>query len=128
MNFAVTRDFVRERFAYYAAQNLALGVPDSEYLPKVRQFLEHRPAIIRAHAAHWLGTGPMLRLQVWSGGRSFTVDGHAVESGWEGYYFPGMSVRVSATRAGDTRRSALACQRSASSGSEVAYPDGSRHG
>jgi len=99
MNFAVTRDFVRDRFAFYAAESLALGVPDSEYLPKVRQFLEHRPAIIRAHAARWLGTPPMARLQVRSGGRPFTVDSHAVESGWEGYYFPGMSVRVSGTGA-----------------------------
>ncbi len=120
MNFAVTRDFVRERFAYYAAQNLALGVPDSEYLPRVRQFLEHRPAIIRAHAAHWLGTEPMLRLQVWSGGRSFTVDSHAVESGWEGYYFPGMSVRVSATRAGDIRPVHWRVNGQLVSGSEVA--------
>ena len=99
MNFAVTRDFVRERFAYYAARSLALGVPDSDYLPHVRTFLEQRPASVRAHAARWLGTPPMVRLQVWSGGRPFTVDGHAVESGWEGYYFPGMAVRVSASGA-----------------------------
>ena len=103
MNFVVTRDFVRERFAYYAAQSLALGVPDSEYVPKVRQFLERRPAIIRAQAARWLGTGPMLRVQVWSGGRAITVNGHAVESGWEGYYFPGMQVRVQATGSDSAR-------------------------
>jgi len=102
MNFAVTRDFVRERFAYYAAESLRLGVPDSEYLPHVRQFLEDRPAIIRAQAAHWLGTGPMLRLEVWSGGRPISVNGHTVESGWEGYYFPGMAVRVEATKPDDT--------------------------
>jgi hypothetical protein len=44
----------------------------------------------------------MVRLQVWSGGRPFTVDGHAVESGWEGYYFPGMVVRIAPTGKSDT--------------------------
>jgi hypothetical protein len=91
MNHVLTPEFLRERYNYYADLATTLGVPDTEYLPRLERFLEQRPAVLRPMAAKYLHTGPMVQLRVTS---PSIVNGHHVEAGWTGYYFPGMSVHV----------------------------------
>ena len=93
MNHAITPAFLRERYQHYADTAVALGVPDLAYLKPLKAFLDARPAIVRAQAEQRLGTGPSLRFRV-SGSQPVLIDGHRVEPGWEGYYFPGMEVGV----------------------------------
>jgi hypothetical protein len=90
-NHILTPEFLRERYDHYANLAVRLGVPETEYLPAVKSFLEERPAVLRMMAAKYLQTGPMVQLRVASAAR---VNGHQVQAGWVGYYFPGMTVRV----------------------------------
>jgi hypothetical protein len=62
-----------------------------------------RPAILRRHAESYLGTGESVRLTVSGKGSAVTIDGRPAEPGWSGYYFPGMTARLS-VRAGEAAR------------------------
>jgi hypothetical protein len=97
MNHALTPSFLQERYQHYAtlARTLGLTGADLEYLPLLQGFLEARPAIVRSQAERWLRTGPSVRVQYTGAGTSIEIDGHRVEPGWEGYYFPGMDVALS---------------------------------
>ena len=50
-------------------------MPDTEYLPAVKSFLDQRPAVLRTMAAQYLQTGPMVQLRMTSPG---AVNGHQV--------------------------------------------------
>ena len=99
MNHILTPEFVRAKYDYYADLAVKLRVRDTDYLPAVKNFLDHRPAVLRTMAAQYLQTGPMVQLRMTVPG---AVNGHQVGAGWTGYYFPGMTVQVqtaSGTRA-----------------------------
>ena len=91
MNHVLTPEFVRAKYEYYAELAVKLGVPDTDYLPEVKRFLDERPTVLRTMAAQYLQTGPMVQLRMTAPG---TVNGHQVDAGWTGYYFPGMTVQV----------------------------------
>jgi hypothetical protein len=97
MNHALTPAFLQERYQHYAtlARTLGLTGPDLEYMPLLKQFLEARPAIVRAQAERWLRTGPSVRVRFAGPAGDIELDGHRVQPGWEGYYFPEMDVRLS---------------------------------
>jgi CotH kinase protein len=92
MNHVLTPEFVRAKYEYYAELAVKLGVPDTDYLPAVKRFLDERPAVLRTMAAQYLQTGPMVQLRMTAPG---TINGHQVDAGWTGYYFPGMTVQMS---------------------------------
>jgi hypothetical protein len=87
----LTPEFVRAKYDYYADLARKLGVRDTDYLPEVKRFLDQRPVVLRTMAGQYLQTGPMVQLRMTAPG---TVNGHQVDAGWTGYYFPGMRVRV----------------------------------
>jgi CotH protein len=91
MNHVLTPEFVRAKYDYYADLARKLGVRDTDYLPEVKRFLDQRPVVLRTMAGQYLQTGPMVQLRMTAPG---TVNGHQVDAGWTGYYFPGMRVRV----------------------------------
>ncbi len=91
MNHVLTPEFVRAKYEYYAELAVKLGVPETDYLAEVKRFLDERPTVLRAMAAQYLQTGPMVQLRMTAPG---TVNGHQVDAGWTGYYFPGMTVQV----------------------------------
>lgn len=95
MNHRIPPRFLRERFEHYRAIALRYGVADQRYLPRLEEFIERRPAAVRRHAEQWLNTPPSVRLRLSGGGPAVLVDGWPTEPGYEGYYFPGMSVRLS---------------------------------
>jgi hypothetical protein len=69
-------------------------VTDTDYLPAVKS--DQRPAVLRTMAAQYLQIAPMVQLRMTAPG---TVNGHQVDAGWTGYYFPGMIVRVESASA-----------------------------
>lgn len=103
MNHNLTPAFLDERFDYYAQLASDLGVDDLSYLRPLKQFLKARPAALRAIAERRLNTPPSVKVTIGGSGGTVTVDGHLVSQGWEGYYFPGMRVRVSVPDAGRAR-------------------------
>jgi hypothetical protein len=108
MNHRLTPAFLRERYDHYAELAVELGVPDLEYLKPLKEFLEVRPAVVRAHAERWLQTGPSVRVRYVGRGAPIEIDGHEIRPGWQGYYFPGMEISV---RVPDEHRGAFAAWR-----------------
>jgi CotH kinase protein len=94
MNHVLTPAFLDERYEFYAEKALVLWVRDMDYLPRLRRYFAKRPAILRAQAEHYLGTGPSVVVRLARSGRPVTLDGHRVLPGWQGYYFPGMTVHL----------------------------------
>ena len=76
MNHRLTPAFLRERYDHYAELAVELGVPDLEYLKPLKEFLEVRPAVVRAHAERWLQTGPSVRVRYIGRGAPIEIDGH----------------------------------------------------
>jgi hypothetical protein len=92
MNHQITPAFLEERFDHYERLGAELGVRDRQYLSPLKRFLQARPAVVRRLAEKWLNTPPSVRVHVTGG--PVLVGSHAVDSGWEGYFFPGMRVQV----------------------------------
>jgi hypothetical protein len=95
MNHRITPAFLDERFDYYARLARELGVDDLSYLTPLKRFLQARPAVVRAFAEQRLHSPPSVRVRLAGPGGSVLIDGRAVAAGWEGYYFPGMRLRLS---------------------------------
>jgi hypothetical protein len=94
MNHALTPAFLNERYEHYATLARTLGVRDLEYLQPLKEFLAARPAVVRSQAERWLQTGPSVRVRFASAGGDVEIDGRRVRPGWEGYYFPGMTIAL----------------------------------
>lgn len=92
MNHRVTPQFLRERFEHYRWIALQYGITDVRYQRRVQTYLEQRPAYLRQLAEQWLNTPPSVRWRLVGG--AALIDGHPVASGFEGYYFPGMTVSL----------------------------------
>ncbi|MBK5298349.1 MAG: CotH kinase family protein [Vicinamibacteria bacterium] len=94
MNHALTPEFLDQRFRYYRDLGQTLGLENRADLPLIEQFLRERPAIVRTHAERWLGTPPSVPVAVVGDRGALEVDGHVVQPGWTGHYFPGMTVSI----------------------------------
>jgi hypothetical protein len=94
MNHRITPAFLDERFEHYARIGSELGVQDLAYLSPLKRFLQTRPQVVRTLAEKWLNTPPSVRVRIGGHGGQVMIDDHVVGSGWEGYYFPGMRVRL----------------------------------
>jgi hypothetical protein len=94
MNHRITPAFLDERFEHYARIASELGVRDLAYLSPLKRFLQARPVTARKLAEKWLNTPPSVRVHIAGTGGPMLVDGNTVASGWDGYYFPGMRVRL----------------------------------
>jgi hypothetical protein len=103
MNHSLTPVFLSERYDHYAALARDLGIEDLAYLTPLKQFLKARPAAVRAIAERRLNTPPSVKVTIAGSAGTVMVDGHLVSPGWEGYYFPGMRVRVSVPDTGRAR-------------------------
>ena len=99
MNHRLTPEFLDERFAYYEEFGRAWG-ESREYLTTLRDYLTHRPAVLRAHAEQYTNTLPSLAVVVVadSPGR-LVIDGQPVGSAFEGLYFPGTTLVIAVTDA-----------------------------
>ena len=95
MNHRLTREFLDERFAYYARMAQPFDVQGREYLETLQAFLTHRPAVLREQAEQYLNTRPSRSVTVRPGGPGrVLVDGHPIRAGFDGRYFPDARVRV----------------------------------
>ncbi len=91
MNHQITPAFLAERFEHYERLGAELGVRDRRYLDPLKRFLQARPAVVRKLAEKWLNTPPSVRVHIADG--PVLVGNHAVDAGWEGFFFPGMRVK-----------------------------------
>lgn len=105
MNHRVTPALLRARFEHYRQIALRYGIEDVRYLERLEAFIDARPAVVRALAEQWLNTPPSVRCRIGGSGTGVLLDGHPVQPGFEGYYFPGMTLEIGVDPA---RRPALA--------------------
>ena len=106
MNHRLTQDFLTERFEYYRHIAHRYGVEHLKYLDTLRDFLTYRPAELRRLAEEHLNTPPSVRFRIVAPRDvELRVNGTAVRSGFEGYYFPNMSVEVAVAESSRSRLS-----------------------
>jgi formylglycine-generating enzyme required for sulfatase activity len=95
MNHRVTAAFLEERYRHYETVGATLGLTDTAYLRRLRQFLTERPAFFRLLTEQWLNTPPSQPVTlVAPDGVSLIIDGERVRSGYQGLYFPDLDVSV----------------------------------
>ena len=98
MNHHLTPEFLERRLDYYRRAGEQLGVTETRYLREYRTFLERRPAFFRALTESWLNTDASQPMAVGlPPGESITIDGEVARDGFEGWYFPDLSVELRAT-------------------------------
>ena len=96
MNHSLTQEFLDERLAYYEKIASEYGISERAYIETIRQFFRHRKAVLREQMQKLFSVGPSYLCSVQSSRRHATleIDGHAENSGYEGWYFEGMSIKV----------------------------------
>jgi hypothetical protein len=99
MNFRLTPAFLRERFEHYRDIAERYGVEQLGYLPRLETFLKERPENVWNLAERYVKTGPRQHVVVRATTRPILIDGHPVEAGFDGFYFPGMHVALSVPEA-----------------------------
>ena len=102
MNHRLTPAFLRERFTYYASLGRQMGLEgaDSQYLDPLGEFLQRRPGVLRDQAEVYLNTRPSHRVVVRGlGNGRGTVDGTPVPDDFQGFYFPDMTMTLTASPA-----------------------------
>ena len=58
LNHQVTSAFVHERISYYEALANSFGISDTSYIVKTREYVDHRPAIVRQQVSEYFDAGP----------------------------------------------------------------------
>ena len=93
LNHQLTREVLDERRRYYMDVALKFGLPPTPYQRRIDEFLEKRPAFVRAIAEQWLNVGPSVAVTIRrQSGEGLQVDGFATGPSYEGQYFPGREV------------------------------------
>jgi hypothetical protein len=104
MNHRLTPAFLEARYRHYEALAGTMDVPDRRFLPRLKDFLERRPAFFRASTESWLNAEREQPLTVVSPeGVTLLVDGEPVQGPYRGMYFPDLDAVV-AVRLDDQAR------------------------
>ena len=94
LNHQLTPKFIAARTEHYADIAAAYGA-SLDYLPRMREFIERRPAFVREFAEQWLDTPAGIAVTVrHSRGTPLAIDGFNEESPYSGTYFPGRELVV----------------------------------
>lgn len=94
MNYVLTPEFLDERASFYEERARTLGITDTAYQKLIRTFFAQRPAAVRAMIAPVVQSPPMVRVHVSSPAYAVTSDGHGIPNEWDGYFFPGQTVKL----------------------------------
>ena len=95
LNHLLTPEYVESRIGHYEEMAAAHGVEDLSYVAKEREFVKHRPEVLREQMRTYLGSGPSHRCTVTAGvGVALEIDGFPENTPYEGWYVDGMEVTV----------------------------------
>jgi formylglycine-generating enzyme required for sulfatase activity len=95
MNHRVTDAFLAERYEHYLDVGEQLRVENLDYLPRLHEFLERRPAFFRLITEQWLNSPPSQPVTLIAPeGVPLLIDGEQVQTGYRGLYFPDLEVSV----------------------------------
>ena len=94
LNHVLTPAYLEERYRHYAEVAGTLDVADRTYLPRLKEFLERRPAFFRLTTESWLNTGTSQRLAMnVPDGRVVIEDGARITGAYQGAYYPEIEAR-----------------------------------
>ena len=95
MNHHVTDAFLKERYDYYRTVATQFGIEHLDYLPRLLDFLERRPAFFRQLTEQWLNSPPSQPLTLDAPPSvPLIIDGESVSGGYRGLYFPDLEVAI----------------------------------
>ena len=89
LNHRLTDAFLMERYHHYLTVATQLEVPQLDYLPRLREFLERRRDFFRLTSEQWLNS-PSSEPVIVSAPQNVDVvlEGERVQNGYRGLYFP----------------------------------------
>jgi formylglycine-generating enzyme required for sulfatase activity len=95
MNHRVSDAFLKERYQHYRDVATDLRVEELDYLPRLQEFFERRPAFYRQITEQWLNTPPSQPVTLVAPPEvALIIDGERVRTGYRGLYFPDIDVFV----------------------------------
>ena len=95
LNHEVTESFLQERYKYYSDTAAQLKVPHTDYLTRLRSFLERRRAFFRLITEQWLNSQPSQPVTLVGPEHVvLIIDGERVRTGYRGLYFPDLETVV----------------------------------
>lgn len=104
MNHHVTSEFLNDRYEYYRATAVRLGVKRLDYLTPLRTFFDRRVRFFWTTTEQWLNTGPSQPMVLAApSGETVTIDGEKARDGFEGLYFPDLEIELRALGDGGGR-------------------------
>ena len=100
LNHHVTKPFLRRLADKYEKLLKKWGDYDEDYFQNIKDFFKHRHAFLIADMPKWFDLSPGYQCRVFAPkGFSYSIDGFTKEGVYEGYYFDGMEINLSATNA-----------------------------
>lgn len=98
LNHKLTREFLGSRVDYYERLAKSFGREDLDFIEDYRNFIEHRPAFLRERMKDYFGVGEAWRCTVSAPtNAALAVDGFQKTGGYEGWYFDGETISLSAS-------------------------------
>ena len=95
LNHELTPEFMEELIDRYEREMLALGMDNTTFLPSLRTFFVHRPAVLREQMDEYFSSGPSYKLTVKSTDEiGFKIDGRDVGEQYSGWYFADTPARI----------------------------------
>ena len=95
LNYRITEKFLFGRIAHYERLCRSFGRTDLFFAEDYREFVRHRPALLREGMQKYFNAGAVRRVEVRApNSASLLIDGFEETSPYEGYYFDGQTVSV----------------------------------
>jgi hypothetical protein len=95
LNHELTHEFMAELIDRYEAAMAAFGIEDQAYVQTLRDYAEHRPAVLRAQMDAYFSAGPSHRLTVTAPtSLGVRVDGREMGERYSGWYFPATPAHI----------------------------------
>jgi hypothetical protein len=105
LNHDLNRQYMDGLIARYRQTADSLGFEQRYLLETLAEFAEHRPAVLRHQATHYLFAGPSHSLSVrGQAAVPLKVDGRSVGESYQGWYFGVTPARIELDAATDARR------------------------
>lgn len=97
MNHKLTQEFLHERLAHYEQIAINYGIQNREYIEIIRQFFDHRKAVLRQQMQKRFHLNSSFACRVQSPPNvQLEIDGFSEQSGYKGWYFETTPIRVRA--------------------------------
>jgi len=101
LNHTLTHEFLSSRIDHYERLARSFGRTDLKFIEDYRNFIDHRPAFLRERMKDYFGVGDAFLCRVSAPANlPVVIDGLSTNSSYDGWYFEGESIGLSAPEEG----------------------------